>query len=52
MPALRELFATDVGIMSVIVIIGVLAIGAYIGRFVARNVAHDAAEAARTAGRR
>jgi hypothetical protein len=52
--ALQDLFTTDIGILSLITIVVVLVIGAYMGAFVRRHIAedeaahaHDVAEAGR-----
>jgi mannose/fructose/N-acetylgalactosamine-specific phosphotransferase system component IID len=43
MEALKELFGTAVGLMSLAVIIGVIVIGAYIGRWINRQIEQDEA---------
>jgi hypothetical protein len=42
---LKELFSTDVGLMSFAVIVGVLVIGAYLYKFVSAHMAEDEAAA-------
>lgn len=47
MAALNELLTTDVGLMSLGVIVFVVVIGAYFARFVTRHMREDAEAAAR-----
>jgi len=39
---LRELFTTDVGLLSLLALGGILAIGAYLGFWVRRRIQEDA----------
>lgn len=41
MDALKELFTTPVGLLSLAVIIGVLAIGAYMSRWINQQIEKD-----------
>ncbi len=44
MDALKELFTTPVGLLSLAVIIGVLVIGGYMGRWINRQIELDEAK--------
>lgn len=44
---MKDLFTSDVGLMSLAVIVGVVVIGAYMYRFVVAHMAEDEAAAAR-----
>ncbi len=44
MDALKELFTTPVGLLSLGVIIGVLAIGGYMGRWINQQIEQDEAK--------
>lgn len=46
--AWKELFTTDIGLLSLFTIGFVVVIGAYMYRFVMRNIAHDADKARQT----
>lgn len=45
MKLLTELFTTDVGLMSAVVIVITLGMGVFYGRYFARHIAEDAARA-------
>ncbi len=47
MQALKELLSTDVGLLSLAVIVGVIAIGAYLSRWVGQRMREDEAAARR-----